>query len=63
MNEESHDGTGRVELSFTVQDADPERTAQRQVRVPPGVTVFDSASWNGAPPTARRTPTIRWPCE
>ncbi len=44
---EPHDGTGRVELSFTVQDPDPERTTQRQVRVPPGVTVFDSASWNG----------------
>jgi uncharacterized 2Fe-2S/4Fe-4S cluster protein (DUF4445 family) len=42
-----HDGTGRVELSFTIHDTDPERTAQRQVRVPPGVTVFDSASWNG----------------
>jgi uncharacterized 2Fe-2S/4Fe-4S cluster protein (DUF4445 family) len=42
-----HDGTGRVELSFTVEDTDPERTAHRQVRVPPGVTVFDSASWNG----------------
>jgi uncharacterized 2Fe-2S/4Fe-4S cluster protein (DUF4445 family) len=44
---EAHDGTGRVELAFTVLDADPERTAQRTVRVPPGVTVFDSASWNG----------------
>ncbi len=43
----SHDGTGRVELFFTVEDANPERTVQRQVRVPPGVTVFDSASWNG----------------
>ncbi|MEP9362901.1 ASKHA domain-containing protein [Nocardioides sp. CN2-186] len=42
-----HDCTGRVELSFTVLDPDPERTTQRQVRVPPGVTVFDSASWNG----------------
>ena len=42
-----HDGTGRVSLSFTVIDPDPARTAQRQVRVPPGVTVFDSASWNG----------------
>ena len=42
-----HDGTGRVQLSFTVLDRDPERTSQRQVRVPPGVTVFDSASWNG----------------
>ncbi|MBZ5741257.1 ASKHA domain-containing protein [Nocardioides mangrovi] len=44
---EAHDGTGRVQLSFTVLDPDPERTAQRSVRVPPGVTVFDSASWNG----------------
>src|SRR6478752_4243123 len=44
---DEHDGTGRVELSFTVLDADPERTAQRSVRVPPGVTVFDAASWNG----------------
>jgi uncharacterized 2Fe-2S/4Fe-4S cluster protein (DUF4445 family) len=43
----AHDGTGRVELAFTVEDADPARTAQRRVRVPPGVTVFDSASWNG----------------
>jgi len=43
----AHDGTGRVELSFTVRDPDPARTLQRQVRVPPGVTVFDSASWNG----------------
>ena len=42
-----HDGTGRVSLSFTLLDADPERTVQREVRVPPGVTVFDSASWNG----------------
>jgi uncharacterized 2Fe-2S/4Fe-4S cluster protein (DUF4445 family) len=36
------DGTGRVDLAFTVQDAAP-----RTVRVPPGVTVFDAASWNG----------------
>ena len=42
-----HDGTGRVDLAFTVEDANPELTAQRRVRVPPGVTVFDSASWNG----------------
>jgi uncharacterized 2Fe-2S/4Fe-4S cluster protein (DUF4445 family) len=42
-----YDGTGRVQLSFTVEDRDPARTAQRQVRVPPGVTVFDAASWNG----------------
>ena len=39
---EPHDGTGRVQLSFTVTDGQ-----DRQVRVPPGVTVFDSASWNG----------------
>ena len=39
---EAHDGTGRVQLSFTVLDGQ-----DRQVRVPPGVTVFDSASWNG----------------
>lgn len=38
---DEHDGTGRVELSFSVEDA------QRTVRVPPGVTVFDAASWNG----------------
>ncbi|MGH3383098.1 MAG: ASKHA domain-containing protein [Nocardioidaceae bacterium] len=35
----AHDGTGRVELSFA--------PAERSVRVPPGVTVFDAASWNG----------------
>ncbi|MGI8531265.1 MAG: ASKHA domain-containing protein [Geodermatophilaceae bacterium] len=40
---EPHDGTGRVELAFTVADA----PAPKAVRVPPGVTVFDSASWNG----------------
>jgi uncharacterized 2Fe-2S/4Fe-4S cluster protein (DUF4445 family) len=33
------DGTGRVNLQFTPSD--------REVRVPPGVTVFDAASWNG----------------
>ncbi len=36
---EPHDGVGRVTLSFTPSD--------RTVRVPPGVTVFDAASWNG----------------
>ena len=41
-----HDGTGRVQLSFTVEDKEAPPT-QRQVRVPPGVSVFDSASWNG----------------
>ena len=42
----THDGTGRVELSFTVEDKEAPPT-QKQVRVPPGVSVFDSASWNG----------------
>jgi uncharacterized 2Fe-2S/4Fe-4S cluster protein (DUF4445 family) len=42
----AHDGTGRVELSFTVEDKEAPPT-QKQVRVPPGVSVFDSASWNG----------------
>src|SRR3954469_12426445 len=41
-----HDGTGRVDLSFTVEDKEAPPT-QRTVRVPPGVSVFDSASWNG----------------
>src|SRR3954469_5048962 len=41
-----HDGTGRVDLSFTVEDKEAP-PAQRKIRVPPGVTVFDSASWNG----------------
>ncbi|UFN43628.1 ASKHA domain-containing protein [Nocardioides okcheonensis] len=47
----AHDGTGRVDLTFTVRttaeggaEVDP---AVRGVRVPPGVTVFDAASWNG----------------
>jgi len=40
------DGTGRVQLSFTVEDKEAPPT-QRAVRVPPGVSVFDSASWNG----------------
>ena len=37
-----HDGVGRVQLSFTVEGGQ-----DRSVRVPPGVSVFDSASWNG----------------
>jgi len=41
-----HDGTGRVTLQFTVEDKEAPST-QRTVRVPPGVSVFDSASWNG----------------
>ncbi len=35
----AHDGTGRVGLTL--------QPAGRTVRVPPGVTVFDGASWNG----------------
>jgi uncharacterized 2Fe-2S/4Fe-4S cluster protein (DUF4445 family) len=35
----AHDGTGRVRLQF--------QPADREVRVPPGVSVFDAASWNG----------------
>ena len=38
----THDGTGRVQLSFIVEGGQ-----DREVRVPPGVTVFDSGSWNG----------------
>ncbi|HSS67899.1 MAG TPA: ASKHA domain-containing protein [Nocardioidaceae bacterium] len=34
-----HDGTGRVRLHF--------EPSEREVRVPPGVSVFDAASWNG----------------
>ncbi len=34
-----HEGAGRVHLSFS--------PSGREVRVPPGVTVFDAASWNG----------------
>ncbi|WP_200956422.1 ASKHA domain-containing protein [Nocardioides sp. Soil777] len=46
-----HDGTGRVDLAFTVhtlaEDGAAVPPTQRGVRVPPGVTVFDAASWNG----------------
>ena len=42
-----HDGTGRVDLAFTVEDLEAPADRRRKVRVPPGVTVFDSASWNG----------------
>jgi len=38
----AHDGTGRVHLTLTVAEGEP-----REVRVPPGVSVFDAASWNG----------------
>jgi uncharacterized 2Fe-2S/4Fe-4S cluster protein (DUF4445 family) len=47
----AHDGTGRVDLTFTVhtvaEDGADVPPTQRGVRVPPGVTVFDAASWNG----------------
>jgi len=43
----AHDGTGRVDLAFTVDTGPDSPPTQRSVRVPPGVTVFDSASWNG----------------
>jgi uncharacterized 2Fe-2S/4Fe-4S cluster protein (DUF4445 family) len=46
-----HDGTGRVDLDFTVHSRSEDGTdvppTRRGVRVPPGVTVFDAASWNG----------------
>ena len=41
--DQPHDGTGRVRLSFTTDGA----PAPRDVRVPTGVTVFEAASWNG----------------
>ena len=46
---EPHDGTGRVQLAFTVLDGPSSGTAPpvRTFRVPPGVTVFDAGSWNG----------------
>jgi uncharacterized 2Fe-2S/4Fe-4S cluster protein (DUF4445 family) len=42
----AHDGTGRVELAFRISDTSG-HVSPRTIRVPPGVTVFDSASWNG----------------
>ncbi len=42
-----HDGTGRVDISFSVDVGKDAPPTVRTVRVPPGVTVFDSASWNG----------------
>ena len=42
-----HDGTGRVDLTFAVYSQAEVLPTQRGVRVPPGVTVFDAASWNG----------------
>ncbi|MGH3412791.1 MAG: ASKHA domain-containing protein [Marmoricola sp.] len=43
----AHDGTGRVTLAFTIEGTGNDTPTARTVRVPPGVTVFDSASWNG----------------
>ena len=42
----THDGTGRIDLAFTVE-AREGAPAEKVVRVPPGVSVFDAASWNG----------------
>jgi len=42
-----HDGTGRVDISFSVDTGPDAPATQRNVRVPPGVTVFDAGSWNG----------------
>jgi uncharacterized 2Fe-2S/4Fe-4S cluster protein (DUF4445 family) len=41
--ERAHDGTGRVRITYTTDGA----PAPREVRVPPGVTLFEAASWNG----------------
>ncbi len=41
-----HDGAGRVDVAFTVEAKDGAPSA-KTVRVPPGVAVFDAASWNG----------------
>ena len=42
------EGVGRVDLTFHVQSTDTTAPpAVRSVRVPPGVAVFDAASWNG----------------
>ncbi len=39
----AHDGTGRVHLRFsTTADGN-----ERDITVPPGVNIFDAASWNG----------------
>ena len=47
----AHDGTGRVDLAFTAHAVAEGGVAvpptRRSVRVPPGVTVFDAAAWNG----------------
>ncbi|MFV0459409.1 MAG: ASKHA domain-containing protein [Actinomycetales bacterium] len=42
-----HDGTGRVQITYQVAGGTAGSETDRPVRVPPGVTVFDAASWNG----------------
>jgi uncharacterized 2Fe-2S/4Fe-4S cluster protein (DUF4445 family) len=42
-DQRAHDGTGRVRITYSTETA----PAPREVRVPPGVTVFEAASWNG----------------
>ncbi len=44
--ESVHDGSGRVDLTFAVE-SHAGGSSQRGARVPPGVSVFDAASWNG----------------
>jgi uncharacterized 2Fe-2S/4Fe-4S cluster protein (DUF4445 family) len=44
------DGVGRVRIAFIPSEGDGAQKnllAEREIRVPPGVTVFDAASWNG----------------
>lgn len=43
------DGAGRVRIAFVPTETGGQKNlaAERDVRVPPGVTVFDAASWNG----------------
>lgn len=43
-----HDGSGRVHLRYRVLDRDPKvAPVDKAVTVPPGVSLFDAASWNG----------------
>lgn len=44
----THEGAGRVHLSYRVLDRDPKvAPIAKSATVPPGVSVFDAASWNG----------------
>ncbi len=48
--EPSTEGVGRVRIAFVPSEGDGEQknlAVEREIRVPPGVTVFDAASWNG----------------